>query len=195
MSGRPSRAAYDRVLQQAIRALPQLPAVFTPKQLQRVMPDRSMNQCRRLMQKLVARGYCTPVGKHTVAPQPAVLPVETPTDRILALVEIADKHQITVRQAMGAVDGSRRAVYRLLERMTDLGLIRRLPASGCREPRMYGKPLQTQRARIAVPAGCHDPHCQCPVAESDFDYRGGRLTRVICRRHETHTTERFACLT
>lgn len=181
----------DLALQRAIRALPSLPAIFTAKQLQRELPDRSVNQCRRLMQQLVARGYCRPASKHAVAPIPETTNPETVSDRVLAILEGTDR--LTVTQAMAVVTGSRRAVYRTLERMADLQLIRRLPVHSPRAPREYGPATPAAPVRIAIPTGCTDPHCWCPVAESDYDIRNGRLVRTVCRRHEAATRERRAC--
>lgn len=40
-------------------------------------------------------------------------------------------------------------------------------------------PAATVRARVP---GCSDPHCRCPLRESDFITRDGALVRVVCRR-------------
>jgi hypothetical protein len=193
MTGRPSRVAHDLMMQRAIRALPKLPSVFTAKQLQRLLPDRSMGQCRLLMQRLVARGYCRPAAKHAVAPLPVTTAPETVSDRVLAMLQSTD--DVTVVQAMAVISGSRRAVYRTLERMADLGLLRRMPMATARAPRKYGLPVLLVPVRYPVPKGCMDPQCPCPVAESDYDIRNGRMIRVICRRHETHRREVLACST
>jgi hypothetical protein len=177
----------DLALQRAIRALPSLPALFTAKQLQRAMPDRSANQCRRLMRQLVARGYCRPESKHAVVPVTVDLPPDTASDRVLAL--LATRAELTGRDLVTALTVSRHTAHRLLERMADLGLLQRLPVTSTRAPRRYAAPVAAAPIRMATPAGCRDPHCACPVSDSDFDTRNGRLVRAICRRHELAARE------
>jgi hypothetical protein len=187
MSGhRPSRVAQDLTIQRAIRALPSLPQVFTARDLRRQLPDRSPDQCRRLLTVLVARGYCAPDASgvrttHTTPPT-------TPSDRVLALFTATTR--ITVRHAT-PVTGSPKRAARLLERMADLRLLtrHRVAVDGPPHWRLeYTLGSATQRARIAAPIGCRDPHCACPLADSDYDIRNGALVRTICRRHELPAT-------
>ena len=195
MSGhRPSRVAHDLLVQRAVRALPDLPPIFTPKQLRRLLPDRSPDQCRRLIATLVARGYCARSSKHSASPLPAT-PHDTPSDRVLAL--FTGTGRITIAQARTVIPGTRQAAQRLLERMVDLGLLRKhhIPIDGPPHWRNeYEVGRATQRVAIPVPLGCRDPHCACPLAESDYDVRQGRLVRTVCRRHElTADLEALAC--
>jgi hypothetical protein len=194
MTGRPSRIGHDLVIQRAIRALPSLPNVFTAKQLQRQLPDRSANQCRRLMQVLVARGYCAPATRSAVSVANAQ-PPETDSDRILALLTATPT--ITRYDAATLLGWHHQPAYRLLERMVDLGLLRRerVPVPHPPHVRIVYHPAgPTLRAPMAVPSGCRDPHCTCPLAESDYDIRNGRLVRVVCRRNELPSDlEALAC--
>jgi hypothetical protein len=196
MSRRPSRVAHDLIIQRAIRALPALPATFTAKQLQRQMPDRSANQCRRLMDILVARGYCTRSSKALVGALPSVDAPRTVSDVVLELCTTTQK-PVTVVDAMTVLPGvSRQSAHRTLERMVDLGLLTRAKVATPAPPHWrneYQPAVAAPRVRLAVPEGCLDPHCACPIAESDYDSRHGRLVRVICRRHETARMEVLAC--
>lgn len=195
MSGhRPSRIAHDLVIQRAIRALPQLPAVFTAKQLKRVMPDRSPDQCRRLMDVLVSRGYCRRSSKQAIEATNTDAPT-TLSDRILSLFTSTDT--LTVAHAVPCVGADHKAAARTLERMADLGLLSRTKEPVPQPPHwrlVYRLAKPIPRASVAVPIGCRDPHCACPLAESDYDVRHGRLVRTICRRHETHDLEAVPCL-
>lgn len=187
MSGRrPSRIAHDLVIQRAIRALPALPAAFTAKELRRHLPDRSPDQCRRLIDLLVARGYCHRSTKRAVSAL-GVTPPDTLSDRILALFTATAR--ITATTAV-PLTGSYKAAYRTLERMADLGLLSRRKEPTPAPPHwriVYGLARPLQR-RVTAPAGCRDPHCACPLADTDYDIRDGRLVRTVCRRHELPAT-------
>jgi hypothetical protein len=195
MSGhRPSQVSRDLLLQRAVRVLPQLPRVFTAKQLRRLLPDRSPDQCRRLLTLLVARGYCRPASKRA-SEVVNTTPPTTLSDRILALFRATTT--ITVAQALPVVGRSYDAAKAALAQMERAGLLACTLEATDRPPhrrKVYRLAHPIQRAPVAAPTGCRDPHCHCPLAESDYDVRNGRLVRTICRRHElTVDPEAPAC--
>jgi hypothetical protein len=181
---RPLKVAYGRAFQRAVLALPQLPTVFTPKQLQRLMPERSVNQCRRLMQALVARGYCARATKHGVTPVHTT-PLTTTSDRVLAMLQ--DTPVLTRQNVAQVLGVHHQSAYRLLERMAALGQLSRRKVETLSVPHWrveYSRAVAPAPVHFDVPQGCTDPACACPISQSDYDVRQGRLVRVVCRRHD-----------